>query len=246
MTRPARRIPAVMLVGSVAALAVGFGGGERGVMAALPAAGVAATAAVPGKTVISQFVSAASRGRPAAMWALLSTPSRRRLGPTLAAFRRHSAVELTEGVGAFGGFSVIVSRRVTPEFGVVAIDGVRVVEGTRERTVYAVALRLEGRSWKVELGSPVRLRPIRPVPGARENVVARVSATARPPGGVGTALMYVDRLVVSREVRGTATGATLVASFDPPLGPGRHTVVVFAAAGRDASATAWAFTVRKR
>ena len=39
----------------------------------------------------------------------------------------------------------------------------------------------------------------------------------------------------------------MFANFDSGLDPGRHTVVVFAAANRDASAISWAFTVvRKR
>ncbi len=59
---------------------------------------------------------------------------------------------------------VIVSERVTPEFGVVAIDGRSDFEGNRERGVYAVALRLEGKAWKIELGghgggAPDRARP---------------------------------------------------------------------------------------
>jgi hypothetical protein len=58
--------------------------------------------------------------------------------------------------------------------------------------------------------------------------------------------MDVDGGTVNPQVRGTATNSTLFANFEPALGPGRHTVVVFAADGRDASATAWAFTAEKR
>jgi hypothetical protein len=140
----------------------------------------------------------------------------------------------------------VVSERVTPEFGVVAIDGSRVVEGRRERSTYAVALRLEGERWKVELGGPVKVRPIGPDPGAREPVVAQVAAAVEGPGGTGTAVMYVDGQTVSPEVRGTSTNSTLFADFDPALDPGRHTVVVFASDGREAAATAWAFTVKAK
>ncbi len=199
----------------------------------------------PGRAAVEAFVAAARAGRPAALWNLLSTESRRRLGP-LAAFRTHTAVELEEGVGSFRRFDVIVSERITPEFGVVAIDGTRVAEGSRERSVYAVPLRLEGSSWRIELGGPVKVRPIGPDPGARQKVVAQIAAAVEGPGGTGTAVLYLDGSAETPEVRGTPTNSTLFANFDPALEPGRHTVVVFAADGREAAATAWAFTVAKR
>jgi hypothetical protein len=177
---------------------------------------------------------------------MLSSSSRQRLGPALTDFRTHAGIELTEGVGSFGRFRVIVSERITPELGVVAIDGSRLVEGSRERSVYAVVLRLEGSRWKLELGGPVRVRPIGPDPGARERVVAQVAAAVGGPGGTGTAVMYVDGQTVNPRVAGTATNSTLYANFEPALDRGRHTVVVFASNGREASAVGWAFTVLKR
>jgi hypothetical protein len=228
---------------ALVAAAAGCGGGTTAQTTA-PAA--TASAADPGRDAIEAFVTAARDAQPARMWALLSTSSRQRLGPTPSAFRRRAAAELTEGVGSFGRFAVVVSERVTPEFGVVAIDGSRVVEGRRERSTYAVALRLEGERWKVELGGPVKVRPIGPDPGAREPVVAQVAAAVEGPGGTGTAVMYVDGQTVSPEVRGTSTNSTLFADFDPALDPGRHTVVVFASDGREAAATAWAFTVKAK
>lgn len=177
---------------------------------------------------------------------MLSTSARERLGPSLARFRTHAAVPLIERIGAFERFRTIVSERITPEFGVVAIDGSRLVEGARERSVYALALRLEGTQWKVELGSPVIVRPIGPDPGARETVVAQVAAAVEGPGGAGTAVMYVDGQTENPQVRGTASNSTLFANFEPALDPGRHTVVVFADDGREASVTAWAFTVAKK
>jgi len=65
-------------------------------------------------------------------------------------------------------------------------------------------------------------------------------------GGRGTAVMYLDGATLNPEVRGTATNSTLFANFDEALYPGRHTVVLFANAGREAAATAWAFTAAKK
>jgi hypothetical protein len=202
-----------------------------------------AAAPDPGGDAIAAFVAAAGDGEFGAMWELLSTSTRQRLGPTLADFRAHSGTELIEGVGSFRRVRVIVSERITPELGVVAIDGSRVVEGSRERQVYAVAMRLEGSSWKLELGGPVTVRPIGPDPGARERVVAQVAAAVGGPAGVGTAVMYVDGQTVSPNTSRTSTNSTLYANIEPSLEPGRHTVVVFASEGREASALGWAFTV---
>ena len=83
-------------------------------------------------------------------------------------------------------------------------------------------------------------------PDAREPVVAQIAAAVQGPGGAGTAVMYLDGQVVNPEVRGTSANSTLFANFDPALDPGRRTVVLFASDDREASATAWAFTVEKK
>jgi hypothetical protein len=239
----------VLAVVGVLAAGCGGGGGE-GASPTAPAvpSGPTTTAgpADPGRDAIEAFVAAARKAQAAGMWGLLSTSSKRRLGPTLAGFRKRAAVELAESVGSFDTFRMIVSERITAEFGVVAIDGSRLVEGGRERSVYAVPLRLEGTKWRVELGTPVRVRPIGPDPGAREPVVAQVAAAVEGPGGSGTAVLYLDGQTVEPQVRGTASNATVFANFDPALAPGRHTVVVFASDGAEAAAGAWAFTVAKR
>lgn len=243
------RVRRALIVAVLAVLAAGCGGegGDTTTTAATTTTPpVTTTPADPGKAAIEAFVAAARRGKAEAMWQLLSTSTRERLGPTLAGFRNGSATELSEGVGSFDRFTVIVSERVTPEFGVVAIDGPRVAEGTAERAVYAVALRLEGTAWKVELGGPVVVRPIGPDPGAHEAIVAQVAAAVEGPRGAGTAVMYLDGQTVDPQVRSTGANSTLFANFEPALDPGRHTVVVFATDGREASATAWDFTAEKR
>lgn len=242
--KPSNRL-LLSLIGAVALAGCGGGGSGKqtgGLTLASPT--TATSAADPGRQAIDAFAAAARAGRADALWSMLSTPTRQRLGP-LARFRTHAAVELAEGVGGFGRFDVIVSERITPEFGVVAIDGSRIVEGRRERSVFATALRLEGNVWKIELRGPVHVRPIGPDPGAHEDVVAQVAAAVSGQGGNGTAVVYVDGAAESPRVYGTATTSTVVVNFEPALDRGRHTVVVFGSVGRQAAATGWWFTVAR-
>ncbi len=76
--------------------------------------------------------------------------------------------------------------------------------------------------------------------------MAQIAAAVDGVGGSGTAVMYLDGQTLTPEVRATASNSTMFANFDSGLDPGRHTVVVFATANRDASATSWAFTVVKK
>jgi hypothetical protein len=204
------------------------------------------TSGDPGKDAIDAFVAAAHAGKADAMWSMLSTATKRRWGP-LKRFRNGTAIELAEGVGSFGNgsYKVIVSERITPEFGVVAIDGSRLAEGRREREVYAAALRLEGEQWTLELGGPVNVRAVGPDPGAHERIVAQIAAAVSGKGGGGTAVVYVDGLTENPKVYGTPSNSTLVVNYEPALDRGRHTVVVFGSVGRDASATGWWFTAAK-
>ncbi len=229
----------------VVAVAVVAGcGGDTSTQPAAPATTVApgGVSADPGRSVIEAFVAAARAGDARALWAVLSTAARRRLGPAVKEFRVGAAGRLARTVGAFDTFRVVVSERITPEFGVVGIDGKK----GPLRAEYAVPLRLEGTSWKVELGSPVAVRPIGPQPGARGSVVGQIAFSVKGPGGAGTAVLYLDGHAESDvKVYGTAASSTVVANFEPPLGPGRHTVVAFGSDGREAAATAWAFTARR-
>jgi hypothetical protein len=239
-----RRLAVLALI---AALAAGCGGGGSGSKSATTTAARPPTTTAsgdPGKDAIRAFVAAAHDGRADVLWSMLSTASKRRLGP-LQRFRQHAAVSLAEELGSFGRYKVIVSERVTPEFGVVAIDGTRVGEGGRTRDVYAVALRLEGAAWRFELGSPVHVRAVGPDPGAHEDVVAQVAAAVSGQSGAGAAVVYVDGLTENPKVYGTASNSTLVVNFEPALDPGRHTVVVFGSVGRQAAATGWWFTAAR-
>ena len=221
----------------------GCGGGSKSARTTAPVttAPVTTTSGDPGKAAADAFLAAAAAGNVEAIWGMLSAASQRRLGPTLGEFKSGAGGELADSVGSFRGTKVIVSERITPEFGVVAIDG----RQNGKPAVYAVPLRLEGTKWRLELGSPVKVRPIGPDPGAHEQIVAQVAAAVSGPGGSGTAVMYLDGHTENPKVAGTASNSTLYANFEPALDPGRHTVVVFASDGQNAGATAWDFTAAK-
>jgi hypothetical protein len=195
----------------------------------------------PGNAAVQTALAAAAAGKTDQLWGMLSTQSKQRLGPTLDEFRNGAGGGLADRLGSLRNSKVIVSERITPEFGIVAVDGRR----NGKRAVEAVPLRLEGTGWKLELGGPVAIRPIGPLPGKHEPVVAQVAAAVTGPGGSGTAVMYLDGHTENPKVAGTSSNATLYANFDPPLDPGRHTVVVFASDGQEAGATAWDFTAGK-
>jgi hypothetical protein len=195
----------------------------------------------PGKAAVQAALAAAAAGKTDELWRMLSTRSKHRLGPTLRKFENGAADGLADRFGSLRNAKVIVSERITPEFGIVAVDGRR----NGKRDVDAVPLRLEGTSWKLELGSPVKIRPIGPLPGKHEPVVAQIAAAVTGPGGTGTAVMYLDGHTENPKVAGTSSNATMYANFDPALDPGRHTVVVFASDGGEAGATAWDFTAGK-
>ena len=116
-------------------------------------------------------------------------------GRRSASSRAAPAASSRDSLGSFRDQKVIVSERITPEFGVVAIDG---RDGKR---VYAVPLRLEGTKWKLELGSPVKVRPLGPLPGKREPVVAQIAAAVTGPAATG------DRRHVPRRPHRAAAGA---------------------------------------
>ena len=241
-----RRSTTPLLALAAVVLLAGCGGGKSSQpTTTAPPPPTVTTTPDPGKEAIEAFVAAARAAKAEAMWAMLSGESKRRLGP-FASFKQHTATELAEGVGSYRRFDVIVSERITPEFGVVAIDGTKVAEGTRERDVYAVALRLEGSAWKVELVSPIEVRPIGPDPGAHEQVVAQIAGAVSGIGGAGTALIYLDGRAEAPKVYSTSRNATVVANFEPALDPGRHTVVLFGTVGRNAAAVGWWFTVARK
>ena len=230
-----RFLPIVVLV----LLLAGCGGDKAAQTTTAPP--VTTAAPDPGKDAIDALLAAAAAGKTEAVWGMLSSASKERLGPTLGEFESGAGGELVDSLASFRNPKVIVSERITPEFGIVAVDG----RQDGRKAVYAVPLRLEGTAWKLELGGPVDIRVLGPQPGSR-GLVAQIAAAVTGPGGTGTAVMYLDGHTENPKIAGTSANSTLYANFDQALDPGRHTVVVFASDGRNAGATAWAFTATKR
>ncbi len=235
------------LLGSVLALAVAGcgGGGSRATEAppettAAPATPVApAPPPAPGP-VFTRFVEAAGAGRADAMWALLSRPSRNRLGPTKASFRRGAALGLERRVGSLarGGYRLIVAEQVTDMFAAAAI------EGTKGRGAYAAALRLEGGAWKLELSGPVRLRALIPFSDRAATAQPQVAVGIVADADITGALLWVDGKSFAGGGGGTdPRHATAYGRPAERLARGRHLAVAFANTGISASATAWTFSV---
>lgn len=206
-----------------------------------------ATAAAPGPaTVLANFVRAAGKGDAAAMWALLSAPSRKRLGPDLARFRSGAAVELGEGLGSYsrsGSFTVRYSVVLSPQWAFVAITGRRSVEGQVERGAYAVALRGEPGGWRVELGSPVKVRIL----GPHEGEVVRqpqpqVAIEVKANKDIVGALLLVDGVSVDAKSGGLGPRAiTFYGVANLVRTTSIHYGAAIAATATDATGVAWAF-----
>jgi hypothetical protein len=181
-------------------------------------------------------VAAVREGKPQALWAVLSTPTRRRLGPTLSDFRRRGWPELEETFGYFGShrYKLVVSERIVGPFGAVAI-----VSGCCH--AYAFPLRREHGAWKVELASGrLQIDVLGPKPGSAGRV-QQIAFEARGPGGGATAVLYADGVtLLSKEYAGR-TSSTVFANLDSPLARGHHNAVAFAARGNSAAAAAWTF-----
>src|SRR3954469_9142342 len=97
-----RRLSAlVALVLAAGAPAAGCGGsGEIDPDSIQPPLQTAPTGADRGKKVLASIVAAARSGGAKGLGRLLSTPSKKRLGP-FERFRQSTATELAEGVGSF-------------------------------------------------------------------------------------------------------------------------------------------------
>ena len=228
--------PLVLLLASLAllpALAACGGGGTR--------ATTSSTSAQPdpGRETLEAVLAASSKKDTAALWSLLSTPSRTRLGPTQAAFRQKSAAVLEHALAPFVGDTVrpLVSQRVSDRFGVVALR--------RGSNVLALPLRREQGTWKVEWGGPVAIDIGGPQPGSK-TLVGQVGVEIHAPGPPSIGLLWVDGQSVEPRVYTVRRSATVFANLLEALPPGVHSAVAYAQEGRDAGATGWTFTALKR
>lgn len=187
----------------------------------------------PGAALRS-FVRAAGRRDVRGMWQRLSAPSRRLLGPGQAAFRRGPARGLAQELSGLGRRNrLFLSQTITPSVAVAAVRN-----GAR---VYAAALRRERGIWRVELGSPVQIEPLRPKPG--ETVRRRTQLAAEVTAGapVVEAGLWLDGRAFPSRGGGPTPNALTMFGETSRLTRGLHSVVAFASTTAAATARAWAF-----
>lgn len=210
----------------------------RAVLAALGGAGVLvcgpATAAAPdpGRQVVGGFLDAVTRGEPQAMTRLLSPQTRRRLsGGGLSRLQAEIAPIARS-------YRFVLSERINANFGVVAIAG--------PAGSFAMALRRSGTRWRLELQGPVAIEAVRPQPLERVRRRTQLAAEVKGPRSLTEAGLWFDGLAFDARGASSPDGRsmTMWGEAPQPLGRGSHIVVAFAAAGGDASALAWHFSVR--
>lgn len=218
-----------------------------GALAAGPSAGARRADASPGGTLRS-FVESAGKGDARRMWSLLSKQTQQRYGPDLVRFRATAAVELTKGAGAFarsGGFKVALSQKLSGAWAVAAITGRRSVEGRVEAGAYGVALRGEGALWRLELGSPVRLRILGPDAGEVITLPGpQVAVEVKAPTAIEGAIVYADGKTIDARSGGTSPStATFFGTATGIKAKGVHFAAAIAATATEGSAVAWAFSL---
>lgn len=241
-----------------AALAVGCSGEPDETPANPPAPTTAATESAGTTTApepvtaprpdgpLKQMVAAARADDARAMWGLLSGPTRERLGPSFARFRRGAAPELQKALGTFarGRSALFLAERISEEFAVAAYGG-RLAD--ERHAAFAAALRLEDGAWKLELAGPVQLEALVPDPGEIENrrTGPQLAAGIAADAAVVEGGLWLDGKSVPGKSGGTDERNVTI--FSDPVGAlerGPHAVVAFASTAEDASALAWMFTVR--
>jgi hypothetical protein len=201
----------------------------------------------PGPT-LEEFVAAARAGDTDAMWALLSAPSRERLGPTVARFRRGQARRLRTTLGSFieGRSAVFLNEQVSADFAVAAFGGLQTIRGKERRGAFAAALRYEDGDWRLEFGGPVKLEALVPDPGDVENENSQVAAGVAADAAILEGGLWLDGEAVAGESGGTDDRhITFYSDLVTDLEKGPHAAVAFASTADDASALAWLFSVRR-
>jgi hypothetical protein len=184
--------------------------------------------------VLRNFARAAARKDEEEMWDRLSVPTRRRLGPTLADFRRGSALNLEQELRPLGRrHELILSQTITPPFAVAAIG-----RGSR---VYAAALRLENGLWRLELDAPLQVLPVRPKPGEIVQRRTQLAAEVKAATPILEAGLWLDGLAFPSRGGGPTSSALTMFGETAQLRQGPHTVIAFASTAAHAAARAWSF-----
>lgn len=184
----------------------------------------------PGQATLGAFLHAAEEGNTTLMRGVLSLPSTGRLSDEALSKLAAKVRPLARS------YRVLVSERITDDFGLAAVIG--------PAGVYAAALRKEGEEWRLELAGPLKIDPLGPNPGAREPLVQQIAAEIKGGSGGGDALLYLDGFAIPQaKVYSAASSFTIFANLPDRVPPGRHSVVAFAHRGGSASALAWTFSV---
>ena len=221
---------AALLCLALAAVAAGCGG-KKAAPSTVPSD--------PGRAGARVVVAAVRDQNAAALWKVLSTPTRRELGPTLADFRKKGWPEFEETFGYFAShrWKLVVSERIVGPFGAVAI-----ASGCCH--AYAFPMRREHGTWKAELTSGrLQIGILGPKPGSAGQV-QQIAFEAQGTRGGATAVLYADGgTLFSKEYPGRKS-STVFANLDSPLARGHHNAVAFAARGNSAAAAAWTFVAR--
>jgi len=228
-----RRAALALVVLPLVAVACGGGGGGKATQSS-----TSSPTADPGKAAVGALLHAAQAKDAKAIWALLSTPSQQRLGPTYAAFAANVAPQIEQALKPFETASVtpFISQSVSQQFGIVAIR-----EGAK---ALAFPLRSENNKWKIETPGPIAIQVLGPQPGS-SGPVAQIGAEVRSPGVLGDAIVFVDGTAVRPTLTPGKGNATVFANLKQALSPGTHIAVVYAEEGKDASALAWTFNATK-
>lgn len=216
----------------LAVVAAGCGGNDKSANAAPPPATAGKD---QGREVVGALVDAAAAGNTQAMWDLLSRPSKRRFGPTEAAFAKGKARALRRQLAPFAGgkLPLQISQNIDDLFGLVVLS--------RGSQAYAVPLRHEGSDWRVELGGPLSISVSGPPPNSRGKFLEQIGVETHGPQRSGVGLLYLDGVTLDAKSFAGPRSATLYANFESKLTPGVHTATAFASAGDNATARAWTF-----
>lgn len=200
----------------------------------------------PGKAILA-FVDAAHGKNVKAMWDLLSTASKQRVGGTYAAFKASYAPDFIERVGAFvpGGYDVVTSARIGDGIAVASIAGDRKPPegGPVEYETFGAAMFRQQGKWRLEIfgpGSLTLLVPEERTPQTHVSAAVDVDM-GQPVLKVG---MWFDGKQYPSPTEGPSpTEMTIFAEPDEQFEKGNHTVMAVVDLGDTALATSWTFIV---
>jgi hypothetical protein len=225
----------------VACVLAGCSGGEDPDPAASGTTGTTTASAsglVGPEETFARFIRASARRDADGVWALMSPGSRRRLGPTLAAFRAGEFRALARETRRLrDGFRVVLAGRITERWGLAA--------ATRGSAAYGSALRLDGLRWSVELAGPISIEAVRPEPGERVRGRTQIAAEVKAGARIEDAGLWLDGRALPARGGGSPDHTALTMFADSgPLAGGRHSAVAFAATRGAARVYAWTFRAR--